>query len=915
MKNFNLFVFFAFFLCKLTYAQVHYYPYDSLSKISDKRGHSDIAIDDTGRVWVGFNGIKTQTSFVPSSLGLQTIGADSVWRQVNTSAEGGPSTKQISSLAFKEGALWVATAQGLYRKNANTWQRYASDTNRLDSINQMIFKEKNIFLATQNGIKCFYRIGFINYWVHYHTGNSALPTNKINGLDRDAQGNFWLATDMGIIFFEPNKNAFSKFDNIQSEFPNNYILSVKVLENGEVWAGTESYKGIGIDPISGHQEKVPGLFLLKNNRFVNVLSNFGFCTFNLYPQTGFLRLSTIDSKICFIATVKKGPYTYWAWFQINSKGISYRFIQPLAALPNQVPLQYPYVFHKNHIYNYLQYPGRLCKIYLPGIPRDTSYEWNLSEMQRSTNYHYREVFDRIQINQISAPISVRGDMFLVSLEGNNGLRLKNRNCKPISYAGALWMGGTSNGDLHLAAGTYRQSGLDYAQGPLPAIPNKAADTTVRLQFGRIWNITETQIREYKKHRGQSSYIIPEPILSWPAHGDSSKGYSAQIAPFEDQNANGKYEPLLGDYPTIKGQQDLFWIFNDSLVIHSETESKPLGVEVQANTYAYVCDQISDNHPNRALNHTIFIKYKIINRSNRTYENFNAGFWLSSSLGSYLNDGVGSNPKHNYAYIYNLDTLEAGFDGYEEPYPAMALVMLKGFIDETGKESLAARAVSYTNDFSVRGYPSRPEHNYSYLQGRWKDNTPITYGGIGYGGKDSNQVWMFPGEDDGLGRPWWADSQYVNYPIDRALLLPTQNITLSPGEVQEIVYAMVVCPSTSKDLKLLTKDLHKDVLMVKEWYSKDSFPSCSNYPLYIEEQTDSIDKQALKIYPNPAGELMFIQAQEPIKYLEIYDLMGKLVSSYKGFNIESIGLTQLPFGLYILRAQTLQGSYSAKFLKE
>jgi hypothetical protein len=47
------------------------------------------------------------------------------------------------------------------------------------------------------------------------------------------------------------------------------------------------------------------------------------------------------------------------------------------------------------------------------------------------------------------------------------------------------------------------------------------------------------------------------------------------------NGDGHYNCLQGDYPLIKGDQIIWWVFNDNYNKHTETGSlHNMGIEVQ-----------------------------------------------------------------------------------------------------------------------------------------------------------------------------------------------------------------------------------------------------------------------------------------------------------------------------------------------
>src|SRR6185436_8288210 len=101
-----------------------------------------------------------------------------------------------------------------------------------------------------------------------------------------------------------------------------------------------------------------------------------------------------------------------------------------------------------------------------------------------------------------------------------------------------------------------------------------------------------------------------------------------LAPFYDFNGDGYYNTLDGDYPKydfgfhttgisnrLNGDQTIWWVFNDVGNVHGETGGNPIGIEIQAQAYAF-CTTDPD------LSNTTFYTYKIINRNtailNQTY---------------------------------------------------------------------------------------------------------------------------------------------------------------------------------------------------------------------------------------------------------------------------------------------------------
>ncbi|HCK21260.1 MAG TPA: T9SS C-terminal target domain-containing protein, partial [Bacteroidetes bacterium] len=94
---------------------------------------------------------------------------------------------------------------------------------------------------------------------------------------------------------------------------------------------------------------------------------------------------------------------------------------------------------------------------------------------------------------------------------------------------------------------------------------------------------------------------------------------------------------------------------------------------------------------------------------------------------------------------------------------------------------------YNNDFSVIGNPEVAAHFYGYLSGSWKDGSPFTFGGNGYGGSDPTPF-MFPSDpSDATG---WSECTEGNPPADRRYIQSSGPFRLEPGATNEVVVGAV-----------------------------------------------------------------------------------------------------------------------------
>ena len=385
--------------------------------------------------------------------------------------------------------------------------------------------------------------------------------------------------------------------------------------------------------------------------------------------------------------------------------------------------------------------------------------------------------------------------------------------KHSMFAGALWIGGVdAGGQLKVAAMTYRQGGSDFWTGPLNTTTATISPEECN-EWDKHFKITRAEVEDHVANYLDPTYVMPDIIENWPAHGDASQGQDFNLAPFYDAGQDGGlYNPYDGDYPDYNisgnndnaklfGDQTLWWIFNDQGNIHSETEAEPLGLEIHAQAFGFTADN--------EVNDMTFYNYKIINRSTLPLNDTYFGQWVDPDLGYYLDDYVGCDVNLGLGFCYNGDAEDEGAAGYGFNPPAIGVDFFQGpladpndgidndrdgTIDEANEQIIMSKFVYYNNDFTVIGNPSEGTHFYNYLRGIWKDNVPMTYGGDGHGSGQGSTAdlcnFMFPGTSDPDFTTEWTEQTAGNIPADRRFLQSAGPFTLQPGAVNEITTGVV-----------------------------------------------------------------------------------------------------------------------------
>lgn len=511
--------------------------------------------------------------------------------------------------------------------------------------------------------------------------------------------------------------------------------------------------------------------------------------------------------------------------------------------------------------------------------------------------------------------------------------------KKVGFAANIWIGGRAdNNVLHASAQTYRQTstlGHNFWSGPLLA--NGQVDVNNQRSFDRVWKINRFDIEELKRRfqnntLNDPSFSIPADILEWPAF---RPGTQEALAPFFDRNQDGQYNPLDGDYPEIKGDQMLWYVYNDLNPERIITQA-PLGVEVITSIYGFTCPTI--NSDSSVLNATIFINKKINNRSSRNYTQTSVGMWQDNDLGYGMDDFVGSHIPLNMVYTYNGDDDDEGINGYGNRMPAVGTMVLRGpkaptadgidnnrngVIDEANEDIGLTSHTYFNNDGSVIGNPSTGRDAYFYLTGRWKDSTGIVYGGNGYpqsnGSTNLATRIMFPGNSDaavgwGLGGttanpvtpPFaWSENNpgpgaSPNLVSDRRNVLGMSGFSLNAGATEEITLAYVISQSTQTGALASVNQLIADAPKVKHWFATNRFPSC------LDLTTLSLDEQKLEnsltVYPNPSNDWITVVMDENAQgTITLYNMQGQVLEQQilEAGRVK-LNLSAYPAGMYLVR---------------
>jgi len=423
----------------------------------------------------------------------------------------------------------------------------------------------------------------------------------------------------------------------------------------------------------------------------------------------------------------------------------------------------------------------------------------------------------LEFNNVKARFYSGGSDFWDHALGSPSYEVPKGSGKHTIFTADLWIGGVdSNGQLRIAAQRYVANGHDFYPGPIMDSSNYSlAEDSI---WDRLWKISKAEIDDHIANWDQPGYTAPGDILNWPGNGDTAKGQAVRLAPYYDENNDQYYDPYDGDYPLIKGDQTMYFMRNDDRDVHNETGGNKMQIEIHGMAYAFDCSS------DAALFTTVFVNYKIINRSDNTYSSAYVGINADMDIGIPTDDFIGCDVERGSFFTYNGSTVDG---------PAQSVTFLGGPImdadaidnpnggcDESinglgfgdgviDNERLGMTSFAYYCNPSVgcngaiQGDPSTAADFYSYLKGFWKDGTQMKYGGNGHANNCTScedTRFMFPDGSDqcnwGTGgvvpgdtNPW-SEQTAGNTTNDRRGLGSMGPFTFEAGDTIELDIAYV-----------------------------------------------------------------------------------------------------------------------------
>ncbi|MBS1643784.1 MAG: T9SS type A sorting domain-containing protein [Bacteroidetes bacterium] len=516
----------------------------------------------------------------------------------------------------------------------------------------------------------------------------------------------------------------------------------------------------------------------------------------------------------------------------------------------------------------------------------------------------------LDVNQIIASHSAYGEVWFNNSTYTQDCRFPKASPKPLGALSTLWFTAVDDsGKTHLSAMLYRIGGkFDFQPGPL----NDSGNTnSVNVDdWSKIWKVNTSTVDSFRSalraynfnELNKSKYDV---IKTWPAYGNNiaigtyglplselvASGSSFyDYAPFVDVDGDGIYSWAAGDYPKMKGDQMIWWVYNDRVPSGARSSGgKPLGIEVHVLAYAY--------NRGTAADRMLFYEYSIYNKSGRNYHNAQIGVVADIDLGFPFNDYVAYDSVHRAGIQYNAtkdDGSYPGSFGTKVPIASVSILEMPGDIYPNGMQAAAAFNIIPADSSGVLG----ADTNYiNYMQGRKWYGAPSDWGKYAYP--------ITKGAVE-------CDSNHI--PGDRRFVITTQSFSLPKNGKIKLASALVVTEGLG--LACPDSNLFSGVTALS-----DTAWDIYWYPLpHLGVASTASANSILKVYPNPTSNYLVIELngkQSSHTNVVVFDVLGRAhqlpwKQTLKGIELQTAAL---PSGFYSVQVRKDNQLSSTHFVKE
>jgi hypothetical protein len=400
---------------------------------------------------------------------------------------------------------------------------------------------------------------------------------------------------------------------------------------------------------------------------------------------------------------------------------------------------------------------------------------------------------------------------------------------------------------------------------------------------------------------------------------------------------GNYNLDGGDQPALRGSETAFWVMNDAGNTHDETESPPIGLEIEVEAFA---------PSGSALREATIYKYRLRYRGAEPLDSAYVTLFTDPDLGNASDDYVGSDTLREMGFVYNADNFDDNHYGANPP--ALGFVVAQGPVglpngrddDGDGDVDEAGERLGMTaSTYGIGGGPPEltdpgvAEEYYNVMQGLAPNGNPIRAFSYGATGQGDPTVFAFPG--DPVTGEFWSEvnadgNGTANQPGDRRLVISTGPFRLEPGQEETVVFAVVYGRLGDPNVPVANVHLNSvgllrhPAFLIRSVY--DELGGFEPEPVvpddFVPSEPEWPSRYTLEgPFPNPfrGGAALRLGVPEAAArvHLALYDVLGREVAVYVdgvpapgsyAFKVKGDGLAP---GVYFLRLRAAEQTHTVR----
>jgi hypothetical protein len=503
-------------------------------------------------------------------------------------------------------------------------------------------------------------------------------------------------------------------------------------------------------------------------------------------------------------------------------------------------------------------------------------------------------------NEIKASLNANGKLFNANDLAAFSIPSQGQDISTI-YVANWWLAGLDEAQNLLLSTPQYASGRQ--PGPLDGTGNPAGNCD---DWNRVFAVKRTDIfncmAEVPFLDAQSLVTKYPSVAGWPAHGnphlEAVYGFPlpadpVKLAPFFDANTDGLYDPLDGDFPVVEllniapfVPDELAWVvYNDAFGVG------PIGMEYQMTAWAF------STPTSPVMNRTLFTNHTLTYKSAVRLDSVSLGLWADVDLGCADDDYVGFLPEQNAMFAYNMDPVD-GIPGlpcnfvpnFGDQIPVQSVTLLNRPWDKFMYYNINSGGSVQPSTVD----PSTPADFYNYLNGSWRDGTPLTTGGSGYnpGLPNPPADFAFPG-NPADSNEWSMCTAGLSY-ADRRVLGIVQFDSMVQGQTHEFLTAWTYHREYSLPCNLGNSIAEMDSIRLAYNNNFQGIVSANNIPrgsFHVEVQ------------PNPASNQVWLtyKGVQP-DFVWVFDQYGRLWYNNSAPTADEIliNTANWPAGMYFIR---------------